>query len=306
MGSRGSSWDGMCEQIRGCRNCSLGKDDPAPIPPRVDSRYWELDPVHNSLLILGEAPGKVEAQQGEVFRGPAGRLAASWVGGLVDTLAETRRARTRLLEADPVTQNPVPVERVKAIQAAGIPPTVVWGNVVSCYPERTPTHVEVKACWPNVQRVWRETKPTRLLLFGGIAISPWLDFRIGEMAGRWVELPFDGGYTWGFCTWHPAAALRNVELQEKVRRHLGRMASTFDVPAPTAGCVCGAMDFEDHWWRVVPGRMMVEDQNHGSVNLCEGCHVKLKARYKKEADRVKRLEKKMGKRKTGDGQGSLL
>jgi hypothetical protein len=61
----------------------------------------------------------------------------------------------------------------------------------------------------------RLIEPSFLLLFGGVAVSAWVQgYRVGEIRGRWVKCPISGldVDTWGLVTWHPAAVLRNQAL----------------------------------------------------------------------------------------------
>jgi uracil-DNA glycosylase family 4 len=130
------------------------------------------------MAVVGEAPGRSEDVEGRPFVGPSGELARGWV--------EPRFGQ------------------------------VAWVNAVSCFPNRTPTGVEVEACKENLWNQLRIIEPELLLVLGGIAMSAWVPgYRVGELRGRWVRCPIPGISvdTWGLITWHPAAVLRNRALE---------------------------------------------------------------------------------------------
>lgn len=140
---------------------------------------WDGD-VPCDLCVVGEAPGREEDKTGRPFVGPSGSLARSWV-----------------------------------VPRFGPCPYL---NVVSCFPNRTPTGNEVEACRINLFAQLRVIEPKFILVFGGIAVSVWTDHRIGEVRGRWFKAPVEGlAWTpWAMATWHPAAVLRNRALQIEV------------------------------------------------------------------------------------------
>ena len=140
---------------------------------------WD-GPVPSDICVVGEAPGREEDEQGRPFVGLSGRLARSWV--------EPRFG------------------------------DVAWLNVVSCFPNRTPTGREVEACRGNLMQQLAIVQPRLLLLFGGVAVNAWVGHRIGEVRGRWLRCPVDL-LQWtpmGLATWHPAAVLRNRSLEVDV------------------------------------------------------------------------------------------
>src|SRR4051794_16681212 len=102
--------------------------------------------------VVGEGPGRAEDIEGRPFVGISGQLARGWVQPRFGDVA--------------------------------------WLNVVSCFPDRTPTQTEVEACKVNLWAQLRIVQPEVLLLFGGIAMSAWISgYRVGEVRGRWVRCP---------------------------------------------------------------------------------------------------------------------
>lgn len=131
------------------------------------------------VVVIGEAPGKKEDELRQPFVGPSGGLVRAWL-------------TTAGFELD----------------------DVAFVNVVSCYPERTPTGAEVSACSVNLLAQLQLLQPSFCLLLGGVALSAWWDgVRIGEARGLWWKderVRSDG--PWMLATWHPSAVLRNNSL----------------------------------------------------------------------------------------------
>jgi len=164
------------KQILTCTSCSLVTQCRAPVPFR--------GPTPSKLLVLGEAPGKQEDEQGKPFVGPSGRLVESWLV-------------TAGIDVD----------------------TVTWANAVSCFPNRTPTAGEVALCSSNRDAQISLARPTHVLIFGGVALSAWWSIRIGVLRGTWWKGNVEGlDYRpWFLATWHPSAVLRNRTLEREAR-----------------------------------------------------------------------------------------
>jgi len=160
------------KQILTCQRCSLHATCTRPVPFR--------GPSPARIMVVGEAPGRQEDEQGSPFVGPSGQLLDRW-------LADSR----------------VPIE------------DTALANAVSCYPNRTPTPHEVAACHPNLHDQMALARPEYVLVVGGVALSAWWkDQRIGVLRGRWWKGEVDGlDYRpWFLATWHPSAVLRNSTL----------------------------------------------------------------------------------------------
>jgi len=135
--------------------------------------------VDAPLMIIGEAPGAEEDQQGLPFVGAAGQLL------------------TELLAA-------IAIDRKK---------DVFITNILKCRPpdNRTPDAGEVAACLPLVQKQIEVIAPRLLLLLGRIAAHALLGTvdSIGKLRGRVHEyrgIP-------AVVTYHPAALLRTAEYR---------------------------------------------------------------------------------------------
>lgn len=161
--------------VKACTSCGLHERCTRPVP--------FSGPSNPRLVVVGEAPGKQEDEEGAPFVGPSGSLVREWLGN------------------------------------AGwdVGTEVAFVNAVSCYPNRTPTSDEVDACTANLRNQLNHLSCRRLLVFGGVAVQALLNttVRVGEVRGLWwrVHRIADLGQTWALATWHPAAVLRNRKLE---------------------------------------------------------------------------------------------
>ena len=131
-------------------------------------------PVPARLAMVGEAPGPVEDEQGAPFVGPSGKK--------MDRLFDK----------------------------VGIDPASVFVcNTVSCYPKRTPSPKERKACRPNLLAQLAIARPEFILLLGAVALSAFQG--AAATVGWWCDLVFpwehpDTGHrSLVWPTYHPAA-----------------------------------------------------------------------------------------------------
>ncbi len=133
------------------------------------------------ILVVGEAPGKDEDEQGVPFVGKAGQLLRREMSSFdVD------------LEED------------------------CWvTNCIICRPprNRTPTDKEVSYCRPNLLKAVRELKPEKVLLFGKTAVQGLIGWLwredVGPMA-RWLgwHIPERKTNAWVCPLWHPSYVSR--------------------------------------------------------------------------------------------------
>lgn len=140
-------------------------------------------PCPADILLIGEAPGRIEDLMGVPFIGPSGRLLDAMV--------------------------------VTSAKQAGLPskPTILVTNVVACRPvgpsptdNRAPTGEEALACWPRLDALYRRCRP-KVILF------------VGRVAERMCKAQWPGGHH----IFHPAFILRrggaeSVEYSIFIRR----------------------------------------------------------------------------------------
>lgn len=103
-------------------------------------------PQKATILFIGEGPGKSEDLRGESFVGKAGRTLNEGIKDAV-ILAKLKHA-----------------------------PSYYITNTVQCRPtngvgekNREPTGEEIARCWPNLERVYDEVKPSYIVLLGKVA-----------------------------------------------------------------------------------------------------------------------------------------
>lgn len=188
------------DSVTACTSCALHTVGSGPIPFSGPASPFTLP----RIVVVGEAPGKQEDTEHAPFVGPSGRLIRHELGEAGLDVAE-----------------------------------VAWVNTVSCFPNRTPSGAEVRACRDNLVRQVSFLQPEFVLLVGGVAVSAWWGgVRIGEIRGHWIRLPVAEGYTpWAFATWHPSAVLRNNELSAEWREDLAMFRVGCDT-APHVNWYC--------------------------------------------------------------------
>jgi uracil-DNA glycosylase len=173
--------------VHQCRLCPLGYSRTKAVPG--------VGPATARIMIVGEAPGQNEDQQGEPFVGAAGKLLDQLLKGI------------GLSRAD-----------------------VFITNILKCRPpgNRDPLPAEVQACSPYLTQQQRLIQPEVVLLLGRHALArllPGYD-SISRLHGKVIV---KDGVTY-IPIYHPAAALYNSFLMgplehdfKAVKAHLDRM-----------------------------------------------------------------------------------
>ena len=153
------------EQALGCTRCRLSETRTQVV--------WAGGNLDSDVLIIGEAPGFHEDQQGEPFVGAAGRL--------LDTLlAEVGLDRTK----------------------------VAIVNVVKCRPpgNRDPLPDEIESCRPYLEAQINFMRPKVIVTLGNFATRFITGLQIGITRARGQRFEHSGAVV--IPTFHPAAALR--------------------------------------------------------------------------------------------------
>lgn len=168
----GVAWDTLRQCVKDCTACSLSQ-----------TRTQTVFGVGNTtakLMIIGEAPGFYEDQQGEPFVGRAGQLLNSM------------------------------------LQAIGLERNSVYiANILKCRPpnNRDPLPEEVSLCTPFLEKQIRLIKPSLLLAVGRIAAHYLLSTKssMTQLRGKhyqYQNIPL-------IVTFHPAYLLRNPSDKSK-------------------------------------------------------------------------------------------
>ncbi|HDO20383.1 MAG TPA: uracil-DNA glycosylase [Candidatus Bathyarchaeota archaeon] len=170
-------------EVNECRKCNLWKTRRKPVPGDGD--------VNASIVFIGEAPGYWEDVRGKPFVGAAGKL--------LDNVFEK-----------------VGISRSK----------VYITNVVKCRPpgNRDPRLEEIEACSPYLDRQLNIIKPKIIVTLGRHSTS-YIFSKIGlkfksmrESQGRVYKVNLWDAKTYVAVSYHPAAALYNVKLKEKIEK----------------------------------------------------------------------------------------
>lgn len=138
-------------------------------------------PEDASVVIIGEAPGKNEDQQGKPFVGAAGRVLN------------------------------------KVLEGAGLDRGAVYiTNVVKCRPpgNRVPKKPEIEACSVYLKKQLEILEPRVIVLLGKTSAETYLDRKVsmGEEHGS----PFKHDGRTVLITYHPAAIIYNRKLQDAI------------------------------------------------------------------------------------------
>jgi uracil-DNA glycosylase family 4 len=136
------------------------------------------------ILIVGEAPGQKEDEEGRPFIGKSGRL-------LKKTL-----------------------KRVKV----NMDKDCTLYNALICRPPEnaTPTDDQIEWCNPNLQKLIKEESPNVIITVGKAALQSVLtgiwEEKLGAM-GRWAgwQIPMQKYNAWIVPTYHPSYVMRQVE-----------------------------------------------------------------------------------------------
>ena len=161
-------------------------------------------------MIVGEAPGEQEDQQGEPFVGPAGQL----LDQMLRAVGQSRRA--------------VSGEGREDDQAGDPARRVFIANTLKCRPPRNrhPEPDEMARCEPFLKRQVALVQPKLILLMGRFAVKQLLksDDAIGKLRGRvhrYEGIPV-------IVTYHPAYLLRNLPEKAKAWEDLCLAKATAD------------------------------------------------------------------------------
>jgi uracil-DNA glycosylase family 4 len=168
------NWAGLNESIRACTRCELHA-----------GRTQAVCGVGNTAadwLVVGEAPGADEDEQGEPFVGRAGQLLN------------------------------------EMLRAAGQPREQVFiANILKCRPpnNRDPKPAEVDQCLPYLQQQIEMVRPKLILVVGRIAAHNLLkvDVPIGKLRGQIHHYGADNIPV--VVTYHPAYLLRSPSQKRK-------------------------------------------------------------------------------------------
>jgi len=187
---------------QGCEACGLYKTCITPKMPVTGQG-------RQGILIIAEAPGKNEDENGTQLVGEAGK-----------TLRKALQAQDIDLDKD------------------------CWKtNAIICRPpkNKTPTTKQVSLCHHHLDATIKELKPKKIILLGKIAIQSFLHDRDSVPATeKWVgwQIPDKKYSCWVFPTWHPQYLNYNkddVVLHKTFNQHI-KTAIEWDKLFPDGQC----------------------------------------------------------------------
>ncbi|MBQ0936572.1 uracil-DNA glycosylase [Ideonella paludis] len=184
-------WAGLQEAVRQCQACGLCQSRKQTV--------FGVGHEHAHWMIVGEAPGEQEDQQGEPFVGAAGQLLDRMLAALALSRSEGDAAQRTFI-----------------------------ANTLKCRPprNRNPSAEEMAQCAPFLQRQIELVKPKLILAMGRFAIQQLLGTEepIGKLRGRLHS--YQG--TPVVVTYHPAYLLRQPLDKAKAWADLCLAADTVE------------------------------------------------------------------------------
>lgn len=169
----------LYKEIADCPNCELARRRKQTVPGS--------GPASAEIMLIGEAPGAREDEQGFPFIGPAGKF-------LDELLASVELSRE----------------------------TVYIANVVKCRPpdNRDPHQIEIDACQPFLDRQIEIIDPKLIVTLGRFSMARWFSgTTISRVHGQPKQV--DGRYV--IPMYHPAAALHRGSLRGEILADFARL-----------------------------------------------------------------------------------
>lgn len=164
------------QKLLNCSHCPLDKAELAHAKMRPTGANSPL------LYFLGEAPGRIEDEEGEQFVGRSGEL-------IRDRIPSRLQSKIR------------------------------WNNTIRCRPpnNRDPSALEVACCRRLQEQDIEQSKPRAVVVFGGVPLAWALgdDRKISNWRGRRAPVRFGSHACWLFPIMHPAAVLHAERTDKK-------------------------------------------------------------------------------------------
>jgi DNA polymerase len=171
-------------EAEGCRRCNLYRER--------NNVVFGAGDKGAKLVIIGEAPGRLEDIEGKPFVGEAGQLL------------------NRMLQAISISREEVYIT-----------------NVVKCRPpkNRTPSKSEISACYSYLVRQLEIIRPNLILTLGNFATQTILSTKKGITNLRGKLFSYKGIPL--IPTFHPAALLRNPRLKKLTLEDMQRVSKLY-------------------------------------------------------------------------------
>ncbi|KXB03444.1 hypothetical protein AKJ47_02250 [candidate division MSBL1 archaeon SCGC-AAA261G05] len=177
------------EKIRECTLCDLHKSRSNAVPGE--------GPDDADIMMIGEAPGYYEDQEGLPFVGSAGKK----LDGLLEK-AGLKRGE------------------------------IFIGNVLKCRPpeNRDPTTEEIETCRPYLERQIRTIKPKLIVALGRFAGGELLgkSVSVSREHGELRDSSYGGWHCKLFISYHPAAALYGADAAMKLEEDFEKLGEVVE------------------------------------------------------------------------------
>lgn len=191
LGVERMDWQQLQDTVAACQACGL-------CAGRTNTVFG-VGSHQAEWMVVGEAPGENEDQQGEPFVGQAGKL-------LDNMLAAIGLSRQADDIANRTADQPVSEPARKGVYIA---------NVLKCRPpgNRNPQPLEIVQCEPYLRRQVELLRPKVILAMGRFAVQSLLQTSepIGRLRGRVHQ--YEGVPV--IVTYHPAYLLRSLPEKAK-------------------------------------------------------------------------------------------
>ncbi len=182
-------------EIKNCRKCDLWKNRKNAVPGEGN--------INADIMFIGEAPGKVEDEQGRPFVGRAGKFLTE----LIEDVLKVKRN------------------------------DVYITNVVKCRPpkNRDPNEREISICTRNyLEKQINAINPKIIVGLGNHACSYLLRKfglkmnTVSKIHGKIFEIQTLFGKKHLFITYHPAAALYNPNIKDILREDFAKLRELYE------------------------------------------------------------------------------
>ncbi|MGI5826027.1 MAG: uracil-DNA glycosylase [Patescibacteria group bacterium] len=175
--------DKIASEIAACKTCPLAKTATRPVPGNGSPNA--------EIMLIGEAPGYWEDQKGIPFVGAAGKLLDELLSS-IDLTREDVFVTNVLKHRSPNNRDPLPEE--------------------------------IRACKPFLDRQIEIIQPRAIVTLGRFAMYHFLpEGKITRDHGQARKVQYSGREYLLIPMFHPAAALRNPEVEKQLREDFGRI-----------------------------------------------------------------------------------
>lgn len=170
------------KEVEKCHRCPLYK--------MTKKVVFGEGPANTNIMMIGEAPGRMESIQGKPFIGPAGKFL-----DMLFRLNGINRKEifiTSVLKCRPVIDNR----------------------------DRRPKREEIKACLPWLKKQIEIINPQKFILLGEVAFLIFFPKeKLKNFRGKWIKK--EGKFY--FPTYHPAAGLRFAEIRKILEKDFKKL-----------------------------------------------------------------------------------